>query len=208
MLQSSDQEDASAAETFLQQLTQAVSQSQAGLEQMSSQVSNLQNETHSLNAARSQHNISTNQQASGHPFNPTYPPMFQGTDVQQGYRQVPLIPSPENPQIPSPTPFTTPFQQYNLSPPPFYNSPPQNHNNNAPPTPRRTRNNYRGRGGGRYSNRTSNWNDNNWSTNPDQANRSNFNNTGINKNNHYCWTHGKGGHPSAQCRNPHPNHQW
>ena len=29
-----------------------------------------------------------------------------------------------------------------------------------------------------------------------------------NQTNHYCWMHGKGGHPSSQCHTPYPNHQW
>ena len=98
MLQSSDVEDATAAEEFLNNLTAAVNQSQAGLEQMTTQVSNLQEKLHTLNTARSSTNTNNNNnQASGNQFSNPNPPMYHSNDVQQAFQQVPLMPPVGNP---------------------------------------------------------------------------------------------------------------
>ena len=113
MLQSSDNDDSSAAEAFLNQLTAAVHESQAGLELMTTQVSSLQQELHSLNAARSSNNTNNNQ-ASGNQFRPPNPPMYQSNDIQQAFNQVPLMPPVGNPQNPIPhSSYHVPYQPFN-----------------------------------------------------------------------------------------------
>ena len=212
MLQSSDTEDSVAAEAFLNQLTAAVNQSQAGLERMTTQVSSLQDELNSLNAVRSSNNTSNNQ-ASGNRFRNSNPPMYQGNDINQAYQQAPLMPQPGNPQNPPPhSPYFVPYQPFNNN---MNNYPPQNYPNPMPPqnygnqynsnnNNRRPRSNQ-GRG---YRNNNRQSNNNNWNHTPSSfQSNNNFNNNGSNRSNHYCWTHGRGGHPSSQCRTPSNGHQ-
>ena len=178
---------------------------------MTNQVNHLQEELHSLNAARSNNNNPSgiqHQQASG--FHHT-PPMYQGVDLQNAYRQAPLMPPSGNPQIPNPSPYTTPYQPYNNSmnnyPPQSYLNPPSRNPNNN--NRRRRTNNNTNRGGFRNQHQSRWNNDNTNSRNQPQQNiPTAFNSNGNNKFNHYCWTRGKGGHPITQCRTPHPNHQW
>ena len=215
MLQSSDNDDSSAAEAFLNQLTAAVHESQTGLELMTTQVSSLQQELHSLNAARSSNNTNNNQ-ASGNQFRPPNPPMYQSNDIQQAFNQVPLMPPVGNPQNPIPhSSYHVPYQPFNNNmnnypPQSFLNHPNQgnhgNHQNNRRPRPNPSNN----RGSYRNANHQSNYNNsNNWNqpSNQFQHGSTNFNNGGNNRVNHYCWTHGRGGHPSSQCRTPSNGHQ-
>ena len=172
------------AEEFIQNLSNAVQQNQDMLPQlfqslhlMSDNISALQNDVNSLNAAtaprRQPAPAPTQQQPMQAPpqFQPPPPPTFHPhINAPPGYQG--FIP---------PTPGT----QFNLPPQQQFQ-------------PRFVSGRGQGRGGGR-------------SRNGGRGGRG-YAGRGYQprqqQQNHFCWTHGFGNHPSGQCRNPHYGHQW
>ena len=172
------------AETFIQNISQAVDQNQQMLPQlfqslhlMSDNITALQNDIHSLNAATIPRRP------------PNQPPMQQ---------QPPPMQAPPFQQPPPPT------YAPHVNAPPGYNGfvppPPGTQFNPPPPVYQQRfvsgRGAGRGGGRGRYGGRGGRGGGNRGYA-PKQQ-----------QQNHFCWSHGYGNHPSGQCRNPFYGHQW
>ena len=194
LLQTTDDDNSQGAEHFLQNLTTAVTTNQSALNQVNSNVEDLQNAIQALNAARNTNNPrgGYNNQQQQQP-----PQSFQPVDYSRAYRQAPLN-GPSNPQqgqmpfMMQPPSFQPQFHQRSQ----FSN---QQQQAFQPPQ-------HGGRGRGREDRRTcrsSNGNPNNW--NQRNSNRPPAHQP---RNNHYCWTCGACAHPSSQCQTPAMGHQW
>ena len=186
----SDMQATPEAINFLQTLSSSVTKNQEQLNQVTSSINNLQNQVQQAMNAATNNNRNTYQPPPQQFPNPPFQPTF-----------CPLIPQQ----------FQQPYEQYPQQ------NPEQGRNNNN-----------------RWGNRNNNcqqggYNQGYYDQGQQQQGymqyqpvwyqqamtRKQQNNTGQRRQrtpnngmNHYCWTCGAGNHPSAQCKNPAPGHQW
>ena len=182
-------ENTQETEAFIKNLSQAVEHNQQMLPQlfqslhlMSENINSLQNDIHSLNATTQQRRPAQQQQ------NP--PPPQPGTQFQ-----APPPPQQFHPHINAPPGFNgfipPPMNQQQFYPPP------------ARPFQYSQRGVTSGRGGrGRYQGYGGRGGQGGGSGRGYQQQQR------QQQQNHFCWSHGFGNHPSGQCRNPAYGHQW
>ena len=177
------------AEAFIKNLSDAVEHNQQMLPQlfqslhlMSDNISSLQNDINSLNAATAPR------------------------------RQPPPVPTPAQQQQ---QPMQAPPPQFQAQPPPMYHPhinappgyqgfiPPQPGTQMNPPQQQYQQRFVSGRGAGRGGGRGFR---NGGRGGRGFGGRGNY--PSRQQQNHFCWSHGFGNHPSGQCRNPQYGHQW